>query len=93
MLWAISNEEGRKHIRAGERILPALIGTTFLAYFGDSGPQPVLTNGTDALAVIALAVATYLWAVHSGYRTWEVDQVVKNTLADLEGEKTTEAAA
>jgi amino acid transporter len=94
-LWAISNADGRKHIRAGEWILPALVGTTFIAYFGESGPQPILTSGTDAVVVIALAIGTYLWAVKSGYRTWELDQVVKNTLADLEREKagTAEAAS
>lgn len=85
-LYAISNEEGRKHIRSGLWVLVALIGTMFLAYFGDSGPQPVLTGGTDALAVVALAVGTYLWAVKSGYRTWEMNQVVLHTLADAEAE-------
>jgi len=90
-LFVISNAEGRKHIRAGEWILPALIGTTFIAYFGESGPQPILTSGTDAVAVIALAIGTYWWAVHSGYRTWEMDQVVERTLADAEEEKAAEA--
>ncbi len=91
VLWAISNQDGRRHVRAGLWILPALIGTTFLAYFGATGPQPVLTSGIDVLAVVVLALATYYWAVHAGYRTWELDQVVKHTLADVEQEKAAQA--
>ncbi len=90
-LWAISNAEGRQQIQAGLWILPALVGTTFLAYWGESGPDPVLTSGMDALAVIALAIGTYVWAVKSGYRTWEMDQVVKSTLAEIEAEKAGQA--
>lgn len=90
-LYAISNADGRTHIRAGGWILPALIGTTFIAYFGETGPQPVLTSGIDILMILALAIGTYFWAVRSGYRTWELDQVVKNTLADIEREKAAKA--
>lgn len=90
-MWAVSNDEGRKHIRAGLWILPALIGTTFIAYFGANGPEPLVADGVDALLVVVLAIATYYWAVHSGYRTWELDQVVKNTLADAELEKAAQA--
>ena len=84
ILWAISTAEGRALIRAGLWVLVALLGATFLSYFGDSGPQPVLRYGLDVLAVIALGVATYVWAVRAGYRTWEMDQVVQSTLAELE---------
>ena len=83
ILWAISTAEGRALIRAGLWVLVALLGATFLAYFGDAGPQPVFKYGLDILLVIALGVGTYLWAVKAGYRTWEMDQVVQNTLADL----------
>jgi amino acid transporter len=91
-LWAISTQEGRQQIQAGLWVIVALLGALFLAYFGDGGPQPVLRYGIDSLAVITLGVITYLWAVRSGYRTWEMDQVVKHTLEDIEAEKAAEVS-
>jgi amino acid transporter len=84
ILWAISTPEGKAQIRAGLWVIVALLGATFLTYFGDAGPQPVVRYGLDVLAVIALGVLTYAWAVRVGYRTWEMDQVVQNTLAEAE---------
>jgi predicted signal transduction protein with EAL and GGDEF domain len=79
-LWVISTNEGRHHIQAGLWVFPALVFTTFIAYFGDTGPQPVLTYGTDALVIVILAVVTYVWAVRVGYRTDELDQVVQQQI-------------
>ncbi len=90
ILFAISNEDGRKNIRSGLWVLVALITTMFLAYFGEAGPQPIMNALTEFLVVAAVGVATYFWAVKSGYRTWEMDQVVKHTLADIEKEKASE---
>ncbi len=91
-LWAISTPEGRGHIRSGVWVLVALVGATFIAYFGDTGPMPRLHYGTDSLAVIVLGVITYVWGVRSGFRTWEMDQVVASTLAEHEAEKAAAAA-
>ncbi|MFC9555715.1 APC family permease [Rhodococcus sp. NPDC056960] len=81
-LWAISTRDGRKQIRSGLWILPTLIVTTFVSYFGDNGPAPTFTNGTDMFLVVAVAVAIYFWAVREGYRTPELEQVVYNTLRE-----------
>jgi hypothetical protein len=91
--WAISSSEGRQRIQSGLWVLVALVGATFLSYFGGSGPQPELHHGTDLLAVVILGVITYVWAVRSGYRTWEMGQVVKTTLADVEHDQLSDATA
>jgi amino acid transporter len=89
-LWAVSNAEGRMHIRAGLWILPTLVVTTFLAYFGDAGPQPVLRSGLDVLLVIIVGIASYLWAVRSGYRTDELNDILRHH--DDQQEKATAGA-
>lgn len=94
VLWAISTEEGRNHVKAGIWVFPALIGTTFIAYFGDVGPlaHPVLVDGTDAAIVVVLAVVTYWWAVKVGYRTDELDQVVRQQIQMEQDEKAAASA-
>jgi amino acid transporter len=89
VLWAISTNEGRRQIRAGLWVFPALIGSTFVAYFGDAGPlsHPVLVDGVDVIVVVILAVVTYWWAVKVGYRTDELDQVVRQQVEAEEDEK------
>jgi nitrogen fixation-related uncharacterized protein len=77
-LWAISNEEGRLHIRAGVWVLPTVTLTTFLAYFGEAGPQPVLPGGVDVLVVLVIGVLSYLWAVRSGYLTEELEDILRH---------------
>jgi hypothetical protein len=91
-LWAISNDNGRQRIQSGLWVLAALIGATFLTYFGGSGPQPELHYGTDLIAVMALGVITYVWAVRTGHRTWEMDQVIRTTLADIERQQVPDPA-
>ncbi len=85
-LWAISNAEGRSQLRSGAWILPTLLITTFLSYFGDAGPGKVLTYGSDLVIVVLLAIGTYYWAVRVGKRTPEMEQVIHNTLADADEE-------
>ena len=78
VLWAISNDEGRVHIRAGLWVLPTLLLTTFLAYFGEGGPQPVLRDGLDVVLVVVIGIASYFWAIRSGYRTEELDDILRH---------------
>jgi hypothetical protein len=94
-LWAISSQAGRNQIVAGLWVFPALIGTTFVAYFGDIGPmeEPVLVNGIDVIVVVALGLVTYWWAVKTGFRTDELDQVVRQQIQMEEDEEETKAAA
>jgi amino acid transporter/nitrogen fixation-related uncharacterized protein len=77
-LWAISNEEGRIHIRAGLWILPTVTLTTFLAYWGENGPNPVLPAGVDAIIVAVIGITSYFWAVHSGYLTEELEDILRH---------------
>ncbi|MBC2640826.1 MULTISPECIES: APC family permease [unclassified Rhodococcus (in: high G+C Gram-positive bacteria)] len=92
-MWLISTEDGRHQITAGLWVFPALVFTTFIAYFGDEGPQPELTYGSDVLIVIVLGLVTYAWAVRSGYRTDELDQVVRQQLEMEEYERAAAHAA
>jgi hypothetical protein len=92
-LWTISTEVGRHQIQAGLWVFPALIFTTFVSYFGDEGPRPTLTYGTDVLVIIVLALITYAWAVKVGYRTDELDQVVHQQIRMEQEEKEAEEAA
>jgi hypothetical protein len=93
VLWAISAQDGRNQIAAGLWMFPALIATTFVAYFGDVGPmsEPVLDYGIDVIVIVALALVTYWWAVKVGFRTDELDQVVRQQIQI--GEEETKAAA
>jgi amino acid transporter len=93
VLWAISTPEGQRHIKAGLWVFPALVLPTFVAYFGDTGPQPVLTYGSDVLIIIALGVLTYRWAVRAGYRTDELDQVVRQQIRMEEEDRVAAAVA
>jgi amino acid transporter len=77
-LWAITNEEGRIHIRAGLWILPTLVLTTFLAYFGEAGPQRTLPAGVDVLIVVVLGLGSYFWAVRSGFLTEELEDILRH---------------
>jgi hypothetical protein len=93
VLWSISNAEGRKHLRSGVWILPAVLATTFLSYFGDNGPQKVFTYGSDLVIVILIAIGTYYWAVREGFRTPELEQAIYNTLNETEDEEPETAPA
>lgn len=95
VLWAISNEQGRRHIRSGLWILPTIIVTTILSYFGDNGPNPSLDSGLDMVVIVAFAIGIYSWAVRSGFRTPELEQVVYNTIHedDEAGEDAAEPVA
>jgi hypothetical protein len=79
-LWAISTPHGRHQIQAGLWVFPALVLTTFAAYFGETGPQPTLRYGIDVLLIVILGLITYAWAVKVGYRTDELDQVVQQQI-------------
>lgn len=83
-LWTISNDEGRLHIRAGVWVLPTLISTTFIAYFGQSGPQPVLQYGIDGILVVVIGIGTYFWAVRSGYCTEELQDILNHHHAEAD---------
>jgi amino acid transporter len=90
-LWAISTPQGRHQIQAGLWVFPALVLTTFVSYFGETGPQPVLTYGTDIVLIVILGLITYAWAVKVGYRTDELDQVVQQQIRMEREERETAA--
>jgi amino acid transporter len=79
-LWTISSVDGRRQLRAGLWIVPTLLATTLISYLGDFGPlpEPVLRDWLDVAAVIAVALASYAWAVQSGYRTPELGEIIDN---------------
>jgi hypothetical protein len=92
-LWSMSNAEGRKQLRAGLWIIPCVVLCTFLSYYGDNGPDKVFGYGSDVLIVVAAAVGTYYWSVREGFRTPELEQVVRTTLADADAEAGAVASA
>lgn len=88
-LYAMSDEQGRRHLAGGVWVVVTFLATLFVSYLGQYGPQPhhSLGNPLDLVVMIAVALATFAWAVRSGGPTDELRQVVA-----AEKERAAEAA-
>lgn len=78
--WAASSTEGRRHIRSGAWLIALLLATLPLSYFGAYGPlkHPGLAFPWGSLIEIGIAVASYYWAVASGFSTEEIRDVLQS---------------
>ncbi|MDQ8708104.1 APC family permease [Streptomyces sp. LHD-70] len=81
VLWAISTATGRRHLASGLWIVPSLLAVMLLAYLGPYGPhaEPRLGHGIDVALIALVAIGSYLWAVRSGTRTDELQQIIDAT--------------
>jgi hypothetical protein len=77
-LYAISNAEGKRHLRGGVWIVAALTVTLGLSYVGPYGPleSPILQSGPDLLLMLLVSIGIYLWAVRSGGPTEELNEIL-----------------
>ncbi|MBK3564507.1 APC family permease [Streptomyces sp. MBT62] len=76
LLWTASNPTGRHHIESGLWLVVLLLGLLPASYYGDFGPHPVITFPADTAVIAVLAFLAYLWAVSSGYRTQDLEQIL-----------------
>lgn len=78
VLWLLSSATGRRHLRAGLWLVVTLLVTLLLAYLGQYGPlpHPVIASGVDLVVVGVLGLASYWWAVRSGFATDRIAEVV-----------------
>jgi amino acid transporter len=78
ILWALSNEDGRKHIERSAWLLFLLLGTFLVSYIGEYGPlsKPILRFPVSDLMEIVLGLVSYYWAVASGFVTEELRAIV-----------------
>lgn len=81
--WIASDAEGRQHLNSGAWLIVLLLATLPLSYFGNYGPlpHPGLAFPWGSLIEIGIAVASYYWAVASGFSTPEIREVVASQAA------------
>ncbi|GAA0527041.1 amino acid permease [Saccharopolyspora subtropica] len=82
-LRAFSTVEGRKHLDAGIWLITTLLAVLTLSYYGEFGPlaAPLLPDPYDLCALVVIAMVSYRWSVHSGFRTDQLDRALDDDTA------------
>lgn len=77
-LYAASDLTGRSQLRGGCWVVGTLLVTLFVSYSGEYGPleRPFLDEPVDLFVMVAVAIASYLWAVRSGGPTEELAEIL-----------------
>jgi amino acid transporter len=77
-VWLASNAEGRRHVARGVWLIVLLLATFPLSYYGGFGPlkNPPIAFPYGSVIEIGLAVASYYFAVSSGFATEEIEDIV-----------------
>lgn len=77
-VWLFSNAEGRKHVNATWWLIWLLLASLLVGYLGVYGPldKPVFMFPWGMGVELLVGVVTYIWAVHSGFETAEVRDIV-----------------
>jgi amino acid transporter len=75
--WA-SSRTGRRHLDAGLWLIVTLLLTMVVSYYGEFGPlpAPLLGEPYDLLVIVLLGLASYAWAVRSGFRTEQLEHAL-----------------
>ncbi|MER7198814.1 hypothetical protein CG723_39530 [Streptomyces sp. CB01635] len=70
--------EGRRRLDGGIRLVATPLAVLVLSYYGEFGPldHPPLPGPYDLLTLVALSLACYTWALHSGCRTQQLDRTI-----------------
>lgn len=78
LLWRVCDTEGRRELRAGTWVVSLLLGLFLLSRFGAYGNlgHPPIPFPYDSLVAAVLGLATYYWAVRSGYATTELNTML-----------------
>ncbi len=74
-LWALSNREGRLHVRNTAWLIWLLLATFPLSYWGNYGPAPHLRFPWDTLVEVGVGLVTFYWGVASGFLTQEMREL------------------
>lgn len=83
VLWFMSNEEGRKHIRSGAWVVFLLLATIPVSYYGFYGPSdnsPIAFPWATVIE-IGIGIVAYVWGVASGMETDEIREIVASAEA------------
>jgi amino acid transporter len=82
--WLLSNEEGRRHIRAGWWFIFFVIALFLLSYYGSLGasfvnpkivPVPTVHFPYDYLIAAGIGLLCFLWAVYTAFETDELREL------------------
>ncbi|MDQ0993881.1 APC family permease [Streptomyces sp. V3I7] len=82
-LWAAADRTMRRHVQCSLWLIALLLLLLPLSYFGEYGPgtHHALPFPADHVVVAALSLLVHRWAVASGFRTDDLDQVLSETPA------------
>ncbi|MGI5471796.1 hypothetical protein [Streptomyces sp. CA-132043] len=85
-LRAAATAEGRRQLDGGSWLAGTPLAVLVLSHYGEFGPldQPPLPGAYDLLALLALALACYAWAVRSGFRTQQLERAVPEDYAEAQ---------
>lgn len=77
-LLLLSSQEGRRHVNANWWLIWLLLASLLVAYLGVYGPlkEPVLFFPWGMVTELAVGIIAYYWAVHSGFATDEIKDIV-----------------
>ena len=77
-LYAISDAEGRRHIRSGAWLVVTILALLLVAYYGQYGPRhpSPIASPFDIIIMIAIAVGSFAWAVRAGGPTEELASIL-----------------
>lgn len=96
ILWAAARSEHREEFKAGLWLIAFIFAIYILSYFGPYGPLPAAQQipfPFDTLIAAVIALGAYFWASFAGYRTPEVDEIVRNNEAVIAEDTGVEAGA
>jgi len=77
-LYAVSNADGRRHIRGGAWLVLTILALLLVAYYGQYGPRhpSPISSPFDIILMIAIALGSFAWAVRAGGPTEELTSIL-----------------
>ncbi|HZU18165.1 MAG TPA: APC family permease [Candidatus Dormibacteraeota bacterium] len=77
-LWALCNQEGRRHVQRSAWLIFLILATFPLSYWGEYGPlpNPALGFPWGTLVEVGVGIVAYVWGAFSGFATEELKEIV-----------------